>query len=585
MKSKRLMVIGIITALLISSIPFTMQQAAAYDAYGSENITPVIGEKQLFYLDFSDEEVGYFEAGYINGTLMPSGNRTVDVYNTGEPDHGKVLRVKVSGETGMVNNVQYRWDTGHVLSTGIVFVDYDLKLDWYGGGSGGLIRFGMYEGLTYATDPTFRIDYGFYATYIKYINNIAVTFPGTEYKNEWTHVRCVTDFDNDVVSVYVNNTLVSTKALEGDYISHFYMLVGPITTLGYYRQALIDNISISKPCHEVEPFYNSADNRTAITFTFDDNPLSVYENAYPNMTAYGYTGTIAVVSTWVGGVSKTTWAQLDEMALAGWELAAHSYDHTNHALLNEAQLRSQYEKSRDSIIENTSQDIVSTYIYPYNGYSNLAIDVASDYFEIVGAPGYDLTRHLTANHYFERVDAFYEHVDKILCTKYSYGGYVELYSHGAVYDYEGSTTDMAALDYVLPRLYANNSKVITPSESVLYRNARIAEISGNSTNFQVAYPAIRSFDNTTVSLRLDGNWAEDTYVVLQDGDVYSRITYSGYGGPLIVTVEEGDYKIMTLSDYNSQVLNDAISPIFAILPLVIIVSVIPMVMGLGRKLK
>lgn len=45
------------------------------------------------------------------------------------------------------------------------------------------------------------------------------------------------------------------------------------------------------------------------------------------------------------------------------------------------------------------------------------------------------------------------------------------------------------------------------------------------------------------------------------------------------------YEVWSASAYRQELLDAAISPIFAIIPLVIIVSVIPMVMGLGRKLK
>lgn len=57
-------------------------------------------------------------------------------------------------------------------------------------------------------------------------------------------------------------------------------------------------------------------------------------------------------------------------------------------------------------------------------------------------------------------------------------------------------------------------------------------------------------------------------------------------GSLLWNATRGEiYTIQSNADYHAELMNQAISPIFAIIPLVIIMSVIPVVMGLGRKLK
>lgn len=76
---------------------------------------------------------------------------------------------------------------------------------------------------------------------------------------------------------------------------------------------------------------------------------------------------------------------------------------------------------------------------------------------------------------------------------------------------------------------------------------------------------------------------EDTIVMCDGESVEYSTTPEGY---ILIEVEDGkEYMITTLDDYRQLQFGEAISPIFAIIPLVIIVSVIPMVMGLGRKLK
>jgi len=74
-------------------------------------------------------------------------------------------------------------------------------------------------------------------------------------------------------------------------------------------------------------------------------------------------------------------------------------------------------------------------------------------------------------------------------------------------------------------------------------------------------------------------------------------TPAGYGEPIIcvgdeyytanetVWLADGALSIITEEEYRSIQFANSISPLFAIIPMVIILSVIPMVMGLGKKLK
>lgn len=78
-------------------------------------------------------------------------------------------------------------------------------------------------------------------------------------------------------------------------------------------------------------------------------------------------------------------------------------------------------------------------------------------------------------------------------------------------------------------------------------------------------------DADFVELILDENGNEIEFEVTADG--------------IIVEVEAGEYTLMTEAYYRQEQMNNAITPIFAIIPLVIILSVIPMVMGIGKKLK
>lgn len=76
-----------------------------------------------------------------------------------------------------------------------------------------------------------------------------------------------------------------------------------------------------------------------------------------------------------------------------------------------------------------------------------------------------------------------------------------------------------------------------------------------------------------------------TDYLLRDSDG-ETIDYELVDGSIYWNVTRGElYEVQSYANYRQEQMDAAFSPIFAIIPLVIIMSVIPMVMGLGRKLK
>jgi len=64
-----------------------------------------------------------------------------------------------------------------------------------------------------------------------------------------------------------------------------------------------------------------------ILITFDDGDLDVYENAFPIMQKYGFTGVFYLVANYVGQPGYISVAQIKEMTDAGWEVGSHSLNH------------------------------------------------------------------------------------------------------------------------------------------------------------------------------------------------------------------------------------------------------------------
>lgn len=104
-----------------------------------------------------------------------------------------------------------------------------------------------------------------------------------------------------------------------------------------------------------------------------------------------------------------------------------------------------------------------------------------------------------------------------------------------------------------------------------------------------ATTSIVTWNATTV--KLDSPVSVDGYSQLDDGQYYVTNGENSYGpfdsvnGWAIIELYPGTNEIITETQYRQDQMDSAISPIFAIIPIVIIVGLIPMVMGFGRKLK
>jgi peptidoglycan/xylan/chitin deacetylase (PgdA/CDA1 family) len=124
-----------------------------------------------------------------------------------------------------------------------------------------------------------------------------------------------------------------------------------------------------------------------VVITFDDGNLDVYQNAFPIMQKYGFTGTVYIIVNQLHANGYMNPDQIKTLAASGWEIGSHSLSH--HDLrLDPARLEAESAQSR-LILEQTLGVSVRTFAYPY-GLADEAVTrrVQDDgYLDAVGLGG------------------------------------------------------------------------------------------------------------------------------------------------------------------------------------------------------
>ena len=78
----------------------------------------------------------------------------------------------------------------------------------------------------------------------------------------------------------------------------------------------------------------------------------------------------------------------------------------------------------------------------------------------------------------------------------------------------------------------------------------------------------------------DGERPSGEYAVVKGDSLYSTIRYNAVSGPLTVLVEAGEYSIMEMSEYRQDQIDRAMSPLYAAIPVVIVLAVLGGVLGM-----
>jgi peptidoglycan/xylan/chitin deacetylase (PgdA/CDA1 family) len=100
-----------------------------------------------------------------------------------------------------------------------------------------------------------------------------------------------------------------------------------------------------------------------VVITFDDGYRDVYDNAFPIMQSYGFTGTVYIVANRLNADGFLDREALKTLVENGWEIGSHSMTHTdltqNHSLVRTEILQSRLDLNDALGIE------VLTFAYPF----------------------------------------------------------------------------------------------------------------------------------------------------------------------------------------------------------------------------
>lgn len=105
-----------------------------------------------------------------------------------------------------------------------------------------------------------------------------------------------------------------------------------------------------------------------VVLTFDDGYASTYELAFPLLQAHGFTATVFVITDFVGLSGYLSWAQVAELAAAGWEIGNHTATHPDLARLGPAALHQQIDGAAAALQQHLGQT-APVFSYPAGSHS------------------------------------------------------------------------------------------------------------------------------------------------------------------------------------------------------------------------
>lgn len=109
-----------------------------------------------------------------------------------------------------------------------------------------------------------------------------------------------------------------------------------------------------------------------IVLTFDDGYADQYENVFPTLNDFGFTGTFFIITgrADTNAPGYLTWQEIEEMAANGMEIGGHSLDHRFNLAVGSMQAqRREILPAHDAVAQHVPS-AVPVFAYPSGSYNN-----------------------------------------------------------------------------------------------------------------------------------------------------------------------------------------------------------------------
>lgn len=121
--------------------------------------------------------------------------------------------------------------------------------------------------------------------------------------------------------------------------------------------------------------------KTAV-ITIDDGYRSIWENAVPLLEKYGYSATVFVPTSHVGGGNYLSWQQIAELQKKGFEIGNHSNSHEYFLNHPEGRIAEKFEKDlkkSHELFRRHLGGVPDLYAYPFGEYNPEMTEVLKKY--------------------------------------------------------------------------------------------------------------------------------------------------------------------------------------------------------------
>lgn len=114
--------------------------------------------------------------------------------------------------------------------------------------------------------------------------------------------------------------------------------------------------------------------QAAVTIMVDDGETSALTRIKPLLDARGFDGTVSIPTGEVGSEGHMTWAQIQALQSAGWEVTSHGVNHEDLTLMTPAEAENQLSASKAELVAHGLT--VNSFVAPYGTYNGFLLGAA-----------------------------------------------------------------------------------------------------------------------------------------------------------------------------------------------------------------